>query len=146
MTKLSPGFASRPWALGQVNVSGRPQNLLLLNLVQESSKSRCAVVIFVNQSSFNSEADFSEYVENIRGLSSNSTGVYFADNPDLFKVRHGSFIDAPGLFALESLKHPGKFLRRANHTIVLERKLPTEEFSKFSSADHWFPNIIYLAN
>lgn len=95
-----------------------------------SPKSRCAVVIFVNQSSFNSEKDFSEYVENIRGLSSNTTNVYFSEDPDLFEVKHGRFIDAPGLFALESYKFPGKFLRRANHTIVLEEQQPTEDFSK----------------
>ena len=102
-----------------------------LNSFLGSSKSRCAVVIFVNQSSFNSEVDFSEYVENIRGLSSNNTNVYFSEDPDLFRVRHGSFIDAPGLFALESLKYPGKYLRRANHTIVLEDKQSTENFSKY---------------
>jgi hypothetical protein len=97
-----------------------------------SPKSRCAVVIFVNQSSFNSEADFSEYVDNIRGLSSNHSGVYFSKDPDLFQVRHGSFINAPGLFALESRRYPGKYLRRENHTIVLEEKQSTEDFSKFS--------------
>ena len=89
-------------------------------------------MIFVNQSSFNSEADFSEYVDNIRGLSSNHSGVYFSKDPDLFQVRHGSFINAPGLFALESRRYPGKYLRRENHTIVLEEKQSTEDFSKFS--------------
>lgn len=97
-----------------------------------SSKSRCAVVIFVNQSSFKSEADLTDYVENIRGLSSNRTSVYFSEEPDLFKVRHGLFIQAPGLFALESQKNPGKYLRRANHTIVLEDEQSNEEFSELN--------------
>ena len=107
--------------------------LFCLGSITQSSEgsndvSRCAVVIFVNQSSFDSEADFSEYVENIRGLTANSNGVYFSENPDLFKVKHGSFIDAPGLFALESQKFPGKYLRRSNHTIVLEERQSNENF------------------
>ena len=101
-----------------------------IRFLGSGAASRCAVVIFVNQSSFNSEADFSEYVENIRGLSVHSNGVRFSEDPDLFKVRHGSFIDAPGLFALESQRFPGKYLRRANHTIILEEKQSDENFSK----------------
>lgn len=87
-------------------------------------------MIYVNQSSFNSEADFSDYVEKIKGLSSNRTCVYFSEDPDLFIVRHGRFIDAPGLFALESQKFPGMFLRKANHSIVLDNEQRTEDFSK----------------
>lgn len=103
----------------------------MLLLFLASSKSRCAVVIFVNQSSFGSEADFSDYVENIQGLSSNNASVHFSGEPGLFKVRHGRFINAPGLFALESYNYPGRFLRRLNHSIVLAAKQPTEGFGKF---------------
>ncbi|XP_028395069.1 uncharacterized protein LOC114519183 [Dendronephthya gigantea] len=100
----------------------------IIQFTEGSSKSRCAVVIFVNQSSFKSAADLTDYVENIRGLSTDRTSVYFSEQPDLFKVRHGLFIQAPGLFALESQKNPGKYLRRANHTIVLEDEQSNDEF------------------
>ena len=88
-------------------------------------------MLFVNQSTFNADEDFSEYLKNIKGLSANKTSVSFSEDPDTFKVNHGTFIDAPGLFALESEKFPGMFLRRANHTIVLEREHPSENYSKF---------------
>ena len=118
---------------------------MLIFFVSEASKSRCAVVIFVNQSSSISDDNFSDYLDNIQGLSINKTEVYFSDDPDSFKVKHGKFIDAPGLFALESEKFPGMYLRRKNHTVVLQKEDKSDSFSKFMTRNISFDvNRIYI--
>ena len=88
-------------------------------------------MVFVNQSSVKTDNNSAEYLGNIQGLTVNKTSVYFSDSPDTFKVKHETFIHAPGLFALESEKYPGMFLRRADNSIVLQQERGSDNFSKF---------------